>query len=108
MILDCYAWSERTLKRRIAFLNFRKEDTSTIEEVIDTVGKELEGPAGLRGYRHMHAQIKKNHEIYAPRDVVYGVMGVLDPSGLEARRPGKGKKEKKVIFLPLVQITCIH
>ena len=96
---DCYAWSERTLKRRIAFFNLKREDTqATIEDVIETVGKELEGPGRLRGYRHMHTQLKKVHDVHAPRDVVYAVMGILDPDGLEGRRPGKEKKRKKGNF----------
>ena len=58
----------------------------------------------------MHTQLKKVHDVHAPRDVVYAVMGILDPEGLEGRRPGKEKikKERKVIFHPSAQITFIH
>ena len=93
-----YTWSERTLKRRISFFQLKREDIQASRDVKEAVGKELEGPGRLRGYRHMHTQLKKVHDVHAPRDVVYAVMGVLDPDGLEGRRPGKEKKGKKGNF----------
>ena len=56
-----YAWSERTLKRRISHFELRKADTeNTLEEATEAIEKEiLNGPGRLLGYRAMHQKLKK-------------------------------------------------
>ena len=50
-----YAWSIPTLDRRLRYFNIFYTDTNvTLDEVKEAVGKELEGPGKLLGYRALH------------------------------------------------------
>ena len=90
-----YAWSLETLSRRMAFLDIRciRYDTD-IDVVTDAVSKELEGPGQLLGYRAVHKKVREQHNLAVPRNLVYDVMGVVDPEGLE-RRGNIGKKKRR-------------
>ena len=90
-----YAWSLGTLSRRMAFLDIRyiRYDTD-IDVVTDAVYKELEGPGQLLGYRAVHKKVREQHNLAVPRNLVYDVMGVVDPEGLE-RRGNIGKKKRR-------------
>ena len=47
-----YAWSIPTLDRRLRYFNiFYTDRNVTLDEVKEAVGKELEGPGKLLGYR---------------------------------------------------------
>ena len=55
-----YAWSERTLKRRIQYFNLsRKDNQNTLDEATNAINSELKGPGQLLGYRAMHQKIRK-------------------------------------------------
>ena len=91
-----YAWSLGTLSRRMAFLDIRyiRYDTD-IDVVTDAVSKELEGPGQLLGYRAVHKKVREQHNLAVPRNLVYDVMGVVDPEGLECRgNIGKTKRRR--------------
>ena len=68
-----YAWSIPTLDRRLRYFNIFYTDTNvTLDEVKEAVGKELEGPGKLLGYRALH----QKNPARAPfknmaRDLVY-------------------------------------
>ena len=51
---DCYAWSVRTLDRRLRYFDIRYTDTDVaVDEVEEAVTWEMEGPGRLLGYRAM-------------------------------------------------------
>lgn len=93
-----YAWSERTLSRRLQYFDIKFTDyevgVATVEEA---VRRELEGPGQLLGYRAMQQKLREVHSLSVPRDLVYAVMGNLCPQALEARggcRKGKTTQEE--------------
>ena len=90
-----HAWSLGTLSRRMAFLDIRyiRYDTD-IDVVTDAVSKELEGPGQLLEYRAAHKKVREQHNLAVPRNLVYDMMGVVDPEGLE-RRGNIGKKKRR-------------
>lgn len=70
-----YAWSIPTLDRRFRYFNIFYTDTNvTLDEVKEAVGKELEGPGKLLGYRALHQKIRQEHLLNVPRDLVYAVI----------------------------------
>ena len=90
-----YAWSFRTLKRRLrAFGIYYTDKRASLEEVQDAVRKELDGPGKLLGYRAMQNRLRQEHDLLVPCDLVHAVMFVLDEEGLAARCP-IGKKGKR-------------
>ena len=55
---DQYTWSLRSLDRRLRhFQIFYKDETVQVGEMMDAVGKELNGPGRLLGYRAMHKKM---------------------------------------------------
>lgn len=89
-----YAWSMRSLSRRLQYFNINYTDYDfDLEDVKRAVNKELEGPGKLLGYRAMQQKVREVHGLNAPRDLVYAVMGEADPKGLEARG-GVGKPKR--------------
>ena len=45
---DCYAWSIRTLQRRLRYLDVRYTDTDVaVDEVEEAITQEMEGPGRL-------------------------------------------------------------
>lgn len=91
-----YAWSVRTLDRRLRHFEIRFHDQGvTVDQVQEAVRQELQGPGKLLGYRALHQKIRQVHDLAVPRDLVHAVMYDQDPDGLERRTPGfKTKKEK--------------
>ena len=54
-----YAWSIRTLDRRLRCFNIYYNSLAvSVEEVKDAVKKELEGPGRLLGYRALHKKVR--------------------------------------------------
>ena len=63
-----YAWSLRTLDRRLRYSNIYKTGKNvTIEEVQRVVLNETSGPGHLLGYRPMHVKIRQYHQLNVPR-----------------------------------------
>ena len=94
-----YPWSIPTLDRRLRHFDIYYTDrTVTIETVTDAVGKELDGPGQLLGYRAMHQKLRQEHGINVRRDLVYATMQELDPEGLERRKVGIKNKKRKECF----------
>ena len=59
-----YAWSIRTLDRRLRhFEVYYKDGTVSVEDVKEAVNKELEGPGKLLGYRSMHKKIRQKYDL---------------------------------------------
>ena len=51
---DCYAWSIRTLDRRLQYFDIRYTDTDVaVDEVQEAITREIEGPGRLLWYRAM-------------------------------------------------------
>jgi hypothetical protein len=63
-----------------------------VEDVENAVREEMEGPGQLLGYRAMQRKIREQHQLPVPRNLVYDVMTMVDPEGLE-RRGHVGKKK---------------
>ena len=94
-----YAWSLRTLDRRMRHFDIRYTNTDvTVEEVKSAVRKELDGPGKLLGYRAMHNKLRQEYLLNVPRNLVHAVMFDLDPEGLESRCPTVKKGKAKGHF----------
>ena len=54
-----YAWSLRSLDRRLSYFNIHRNDNSvSVEDVKSAINKELMGPGRLLGYRAVRLKIK--------------------------------------------------
>ena len=96
---EAYAWSMRTLDRRLNYFDIKYTDHSvTIDEIKGAVEKELQGPGKLLGYRALQKKIRQVYDLNVPRDVVYAVMYDVDSDALERRAPQFKKKRKRVIL----------
>jgi hypothetical protein len=90
-----YAWSLGTLDRRLAHFGIQYVNYGTdLQEIEAAVRDEIEGPGQLLGYRAMHKKIREQHQLAVPRDLVYDVMTMVDPEGLE-RRGNVGRKKRR-------------
>ena len=90
---DCYAWSIRTLDRRLRYFDIRYTDTDVaVDDVEEAVTREMDGPGRLLGYRAMQKKLRQVHELRVPRDLVHAVMYNMDPV------PCFKKKQKKRHF----------
>ena len=79
-----YKWSLRTLDRRLSYFKIKYIDENVrVDDVREAVGKELEGPGKLLGYRAM----TQKHDMKVQRDLVHNVMYDLDAEGLKRRNP---------------------
>ena len=88
-----YAWSLRTLCRRLAHFELKYMDHDVgLDDVEAAVTEELKGPGRLLGYRALHKKIREIHGLKVPRDIVYAMMAEVDPSGLEERRVRKRRR----------------
>ena len=94
-----YAWSLRSLDRRLEYFNIRYTDCNVeLGEIETAVRQEMDGPGKLLGYRALHKKLRQVHELNVPRDVVYAVMYNVDPVALEERAPQFKKKKPKSNF----------
>ena len=92
-----YAWSLRTLDRRLRHFNiFYTDKNVTVEQLKAAVTEELAGPGKLLGYRPMHKKLRQVHGLNVPRDLVYAAVTDLDPEGLEGRAPKYKRVKKKM------------
>jgi hypothetical protein len=94
-----YAWSLRTLPRRLQFFEIKFIDYGTgVDEVQRAVEVEMKGPGSLLGYRALHKKIRELHRLNVPRNLVYDVMADINPDGLETRsgvgQPKRPKRDK--------------
>ena len=88
-----YAWSLSSRKRRLAYFDIKYVRYNIeVEDVENAVREEMEGPDQLLGYRAMQRKIWEQHQLPVPRNLVYDVMTMVDPEGLE-RRGHVGKKK---------------
>ena len=92
-----YAWSGRTLARRMQYSDIKLTDYEVdIEDVKEAVRREMDGPGQLLGYRSMQQKVREIHGLNVPRDVVYAVMKEVSPEGLQARGGvGKAKRHQR-------------
>ena len=92
-----YAWSIRSLDRRLRHFNIFYNDRSVeVQDVKEAVEEELKGPGKLLGYRALHKKIRLEYGLNVTRDQVYDVMSELDPQGLEACRSQETAKKRKL------------
>ena len=72
---DQYAWSMSSLDRRLRHFNINYTDTDVaVEDVVDTVRQEMDGPGKLLGYRAMYQKLRQVHDLRVPRDMVHAAM----------------------------------
>ena len=107
-----YAWSFGTLVSRLAFFNVKyvRYDTSIVD-VEDAVREEVEGPGRLLGHHAMHRKIREQHHLCVPRNLVYDVMTLVDPEGLERRGNVSMKKRRRGAtgtFTSMVKIVLVY
>ena len=94
-----YAWSLRTLDRRLQYFGISYTDRNvTIGQLQTAVRNEVEGPGQLLGYRALHKKIRQVHDLKVPRDLVYAAMYDAYPDVLEQRAPQFKKKKPKGHF----------
>ena len=94
-----YAWSLRTLDRRLSHFDIKYINYDTpIQDIKDAVQKELDGVGKDYGYRAMNQVLRTRHNIQVPRNVVHTVMEDLDPDGIERRNLQKKIKKPKGAF----------
>ena len=106
-----YAWSYRTLDRRLrAFDIYFMDREVHLEQVQAAVQKELDGPGKLLGYRAMQNKLRQEHNLLVPRDLVHAVMFDLDEEGLAARCPAQFERREglKDISQRKGQIGYVH
>lgn len=106
-----YAWSVRTLSRRLHHFDIKFIEYNTnIEDVTRVVEKEMKGPGRFLGYRALHKKIREVHTLNVPRNVVYDVMADVNPQGLEDRGGvGQPKRQRrKRAFTSTVSIQMFH
>ena len=92
-----YAWSIRSLSRRLQHFGIKYTDYETdLEDIKKSVKKELDGPGVLLGYRAMQKKVRELHGLNASRNLLYAVMGEADPEGLKSRGGiGKAKRPRR-------------
>ena len=94
-----YAWSIRTLDRRLQYFDIRYIDQNvTINQLQTAVKKEMEGPGKLLGYRALHKKIRQVYDLKVLRDLVHAVMYDAYPDVLQQRAPQCKKKKPKGHF----------
>ena len=87
-----YAWSLRTLDRRLRWFHMYRTDPTMTEEALRTaVTEELDGPGKL-GYRAMTNKIRQEHNLKVPRRVIHAMMYDVNPEGLQQRALENRKK----------------
>ena len=59
----------------------------------------MEGPGQYLGYRAMQRKIWEQHKVAVPRNLVYDVMGMVDPEGLERRGNGHEANAQDMHFM---------
>ena len=65
-----YAWSIRTLSRRLQYFGITFTDYSVdVDDLRVAVGKEMEGPGSLLGYRALHKKVREVHGLNVPRNL---------------------------------------
>ena len=70
-----YAWSLRSLTRRLQYFGIQFTDYSVdIDDVREAVEKEMNSPGSLLGYRALHQKIREVHGLSALRNLVYAMM----------------------------------
>ena len=95
-----YAWSLRTLDRRLRYFEITFTDRSaTVDQVEAAVKHEMEGPGKLLGYRAMYKKLRQVHDLCVPRDLVHAVMYNVNPAALEERTPQFKQKKQKGHFM---------
>ena len=70
----------------------------------------MEGPGQLLGYRAMHHKIREQYHLCVPRNLVYDVMTLVDPEGLERRGNAGMKKRRRGAtgtFTSMVKIVLV-
>ena len=94
-----YSWSLSTLDRRLRHFGIYYINYDTpLATVEDSVKKEVEGAGRLLGYRAMNQKLRTEHDIQVPRHLVYNMMALVDPEGLEERNLQRKKKKDKKPF----------
>ena len=74
----------------IKYINYE----TTVDEVVAAFNTENDGPGQLFGYRALHKKLCEQDEFAVPRGLVYDVMMMECPEGLE-RRKNVGKRKRK-------------
>lgn len=86
--------SLRTLKRLLSGQHlFRRKHYTDIYEVAIFINEQLRGSGCMHGYRWMHRKCLHSG-MTVSRDIVYRLMQILDPNGIEIRKKGRLKRRQ--------------
>lgn len=81
-----YAWSLRTLDRRLReFCLYHTDKNVSLEALRTAVTEELDGPGKLLGYGAMANKLRQKHHLKVPRRLVHNMLYDVDPEGLAPR-----------------------
>ena len=98
-----YAWSGRTLARRLQYFDIKFTDYEVdIEDVKEAVRREMDGPGQLLGYRSMQQKIREIHGLNVPRDVVYAVMKEVSPKDFKLKEVWEKQSDTREPILMLL------
>lgn len=87
-----YAWSLSSLRDRLAYFGIKYHNYDVhMDDVVEAVREEVNGPGGKMGYRAMWKRLRDNG-IQVPRSYAYLGLQAVDPDGL-ASRGGVGQKK---------------
>lgn len=86
--------SLRTLKRSLSRQNlFRRKHYTDLIELALFIYDQLRGSGCMHGYRWMHQKCL-HYGMTVSRKVVYNLMKILDPKGIEIRKRGRLKRRE--------------
>lgn len=98
-----YAWSGRTLARRLQYFDIKFTDYEVdTEDVKEAVRREMDGPGQLLGYRSMQQKIREIHGLNVPRDVVYAVMKEVSPKDFKLKEVWEKQSDTREPILMLL------
>ena len=81
-----YAWSLHTLNRRLSYFKIRYNDYNTdLNELENAVRQEMDGPGAFLGYRASHRKIREVRGSKVPKNIVYDMIYMVDPTGSDER-----------------------
>ena len=81
-----YAWSPRTLTRRLQYFGIQFTDYSVdIDVAREAVEKKMNRPGSVLGYRALHQKIREVHGLSVPRNLVYAMMTEVNPQAKDSK-----------------------
>lgn len=91
--------SERHLKRILKGLGLKRKclPQSDINEIVESILKELNGSGSCLGYKSLWRRIKNKYCLNVKRDIVMKILQEADPIGVEARSKARLKRRQYIV-----------